>query len=286
MKTKKMDFHSKLIEIIKLVNEKIDHLVPVEQSRLSLAMRYSALSSGKRLRPFILIEIADLYNVNRDYSLRTAASIEIVHAYTLIHDDLPAMDNDDFRRGKPSCHKQFDEATAILAGDALLTLAFEILSCNNTHENAEIRCSLVKCLAENIGVLGVAGGQMYDLIYERIEAPNSYDGIVKMHWMKTARLFAASSAMGAILGGQKAEVISKFYKFGELYGLAFQLVDDLADLKQNKIISDNNVLKLISQEQTKVNVVDLIEKAKHEIEFLGASGEILAQLADDLLKEI
>ena len=280
------DFTSKLKACSVLIHDAIEDLMLKDSNRLSDAMRYSSSSVGKRLRPFILIEVADLFGVRRDNSIRAAASIEIVHCYTLIHDDLPAMDNDDYRRGNLSCHKKFDEATAILAGDALLTLAFEVLSDAKTHFDAGIRCSLINCLAQNIGVKGVAGGQMLDLIFERMNPPKDYNEINLMHWMKTARLFAASSAMGAILGGADSEKINKLYRFGELYGLAFQLADDLADLDQKKLIKNNNVLKLISTEQTKEKIKDLLSRANEELSFLNGLETNLRQLSEELIKDL
>lgn len=274
-----------LITTSEEVQQEISSLLPSSKDRLSEAMRYSALSAGKRLRPFILLATADMFEVNRSNSIRAAAAIEIVHSYSLIHDDLPAMDDDDFRRGIPSCHKKFDEATAILAGDSLLTLAFEILSDEKTHNNGEIRCLLIKTLAQNIGSTGMAGGQIYDLIYER-ESIASYDQILQMHWMKTARLFIASCLMGSILGSASLEAQQHLIKYGEFFGLAFQFIDDLEDVQQQKPLSNNNIVTLIGYEETKIAAIKLIAQAQEELVFFKENGKNLNDLAQLLLKQI
>lgn len=273
------------LEITNLVNKKIEDLLPIDNDKLSMAMRYGALSVGKRLRPFILISVADIFNVNRESSLRAAAAIEIIHSYSLIHDDLPAMDNDDFRRGLPSCHKKFDEATAILAGDALLTYAFEILSDPLTHIDANIRCNLIRILAENIGYKGIAGGQILDLDYERNILAN-YDQLLNMHWMKTARLFIASCLVGAELGSADKIFTNHLMKYGEYFGLAFQFIDDLADLTQEKPLCNNNIVKLIGENKAKVKIRELLQNAKNELIIFNDKALYLNELADQLFEEL
>lgn len=273
------------LEITNLVNKKIEDLLPIDNDKLSMAMRYGALSVGKRLRPFILISVADMFNVNRESSLRAAAAIEIIHSYSLIHDDLPAMDNDDFRRGLPSCHKKFDEATAILAGDALLTYAFEILSDPLTHIDANIRCNLIRILAENIGYKGIAGGQILDLDYERNILAN-YDQLLNMHWMKTARLFIASCLVGAELGSADKIFTNHLMKYGEYFGLAFQFIDDLADLTQEKPLCNNNIVKLIGENKAKVKIRELLQNAKNELIIFNDKALYLNELADQLFEEL
>lgn len=276
------DFDKLLIDSSRLVDHAIEALLPLQKTRLEQAMHYSALSAGKRLRPFLLLSVADMFNVERDISIRSAAVVEIIHSYSLIHDDLPAMDNDDLRRGKPSCHKKFDEATAILAGDALLTLSFEILADQQTHPNAITRCNLINILAKNIGVEGIAGGQMLDLIYEREEHAN-YEQITNMHWMKTSRLFIASCLMGAELGNASDEEKQHLVKFAEYFGLAFQFVDDLADVDFLKKLSDNNIVKLIGSEETKSIIKNLVSKAKNELDFFSHKSKSLNELAGQLI---
>ncbi len=273
-----------ITEIAELVNREISLLLPKSDNKLSQAMRYSAESPGKRLRPFILVSTADIFEVNRAHSVRAAAAIEIVHSYSLIHDDLPAMDDDDYRRGLPSCHKKFDEATAILAGDSLLTLAFEILSDDATHPDGKVRCNLIKSLAENIGVHGMAGGQMYDLIYER-EVIASYPEIFRMHWMKTARLFIASSFIGATLGYASDHNKQHLIKYAEFFGLAFQFIDDLEDFKEKKK-SNNNVVQIIGKKETKIEINNLTNQAIKELEYLSLDTKILENLAKHLLARV
>lgn len=258
-------------------------LLPKGEDRLSKAMRYSTLSMGKRLRPFMLVTTADMFKVDPLYSKRVAAVIEIIHSYSLIHDDLPAMDDDDYRRGNPSCHKKFDEATAILAGDSLLTLAFEILAEEATHPDSLIRCKLIKILAENIGYNGIAGGQMYDLLYER-EMSATYQEMLNMHWMKTARLFIASCSMGAILGGASLDDHKHLIKYAEFFGLAFQFVDDLEDISEKKELSNNNIVKLIGLEETKKEIKGLIDKARKELLNFSGNAQILDSIALQLLQ--
>ena len=270
-----------LQEIGQLVDQQISVLLPKGQDKLERAMRYSALSSGKRLRPFMLVNVADIWNVERKYSLKVAAVIEIIHSYSLIHDDLPAMDNDDFRRGMPSCHKQFDEATAILAGDSLLTLAFEILADQATHPDANIRCQLIKILAENIGSSGMAGGQIWDLLYER-EVIANYPQLVNMQWMKTAKLFMACCQMGAVMGYAPVDVQQHILKYAENFGLAFQFIDDLADLEQQKPLNNNNIVKLIGPEETIRAARKFIEAACEEISCLAEKGIYLELLVKNI----
>ncbi len=270
-----------LSEISQLVQKQISDLLPANNCKLTEAMRYSALSAGKHLRPFILISTADIFNVNRQHSLRVAASIEIIHSYSLIHDDLPAMDNDDMRRGKPSCHKQFNEATAILAGDSLLTLAFELITDPASHPNPTVRCELANILAQNIGYAGMAGGQMEDLIYEREIVP-SKDQIIKMHWMKTARLFISACIMGAKMGMATPEEIKNLSKFGENFGLAFQFADDLEDLAENKTLTNNNIVKSIGAEQTKIEISKLVKDSLNELSPFGRKAANLIDLTNHI----
>lgn len=277
-----LSINPSLLDIATLVDNKILSLLPKPIDKLSEAMHYSALSSGKRLRPFMLISTADIWQVEREYSLRVAAAIEIIHSYSLIHDDLPAMDNDDYRRGLPSCHKKFDESTAILAGDCLLTLAFEILADPKTHPDPEIRCKLITILAENIGTQGMAGGQVWDLIYEKEELSN-YSDLLRMQWMKTAKLFIACSQMGAVLGRGSSEERIRLYKYAENFGLAFQFIDDVEDLSEEDSLLNNNMVKLIGKEKTLSAVHKFIKEARQEISFFEERGQILDQLAAQLL---
>ncbi|MEZ5758486.1 MAG: polyprenyl synthetase family protein [Emcibacteraceae bacterium] len=193
------------------------------------AMRYALLAGGKRLRPFLVMKSSSLYSVNPDHALRVAVAVECVHTYSLIHDDLPAMDDDDMRRGQPSVHKKFDEATAILAGDALLTLAFEILADSKTHPDAAVRCELIGLLSKAIGAMGMVGGQMIDLKAEN--QPLTDEEIIRMQQMKTGALIVFSCEAGAILAKVADEGRHNLANYGRDIGLAFQIVDDLLDIE-------------------------------------------------------
>lgn len=205
-------------------------LTPSNPAALKLweAMRYATLSGGKRLRPFLVMQTAQLFNVSNEQALRTAAAVEMVHAYSLAHDDLPAMDDDELRRGQPTVHKKFDEGTAILAGDALQTLAFEVLANSETHPSPEVRCTLISGLANASGANGMAGGQMLDLN----AASNQWteNSIYQLQLMKTAALFSFSCESGAILGQATIEQRQLLKEFGTNLGIAFQITDDLLDV--------------------------------------------------------
>ncbi|AZO45799.1 polyprenyl synthetase family protein [Mesorhizobium sp. M7D.F.Ca.US.005.01.1.1] len=196
--------------------------------RLMAAMRHGVLNGGKRLRPFLVMESAALFSADGEAALRVAAALECVHCYSLIHDDLPAMDDDDLRRGQPTVHKAFDEATAILAGDALLTLAFDIIASEATTLPAERRAALVLALARAAGAGGMVGGQKLDL--EAEQTPPDEAGIIRLQAMKTGALIRFACEAGALIAGAAAEDRERLAEFGSAIGLAFQLADDLLDL--------------------------------------------------------
>ena len=197
------------------------------EAKLFEAMRYATLAHGKRLRPFLVLCGARLFNVPEARALRVGAAVELIHSYSLIHDDLPAMDDDDMRRGQPSCHKAFDEATAILAGDALLTLAFEVLADPATHPGADIRCTLLHRLALAAGGAGMVGGQMIDLATEH--ASPDVGTITRMQRLKTGALIEFACEAGAILGDAPESGRRALQLYAHDLGLAFQIVDDLLD---------------------------------------------------------
>lgn len=203
--------------------------------RLVAAMRHGALAGGKRLRPFLTVETARLLGVPSAQALRAGAAVELLHCYSLVHDDLPAMDDDDLRRGRPTVHKAYDEATAILAGDALLTLAFDVLADPETHESGEIRVALVRCLARASGLGGMVGGQMLDLAAEgRFEAQKramTEAEIRRLQAMKTGALLAASVEIGARLGGADAAALTALDAYGRALGATFQIADDILDVE-------------------------------------------------------
>jgi farnesyl diphosphate synthase len=202
--------------------------------RLLEAMRWSALGGGKRLRPFLVVEAAALFGASRDGALLAGCALELLHCYSLVHDDLPAMDNDDLRRGKPTVHKAFDEATAILAGDALLTLAFDIMARDGVHAEPSVRIALVRELARAAGLGGMAGGQMLDLAAEgRFEAKRALTetDIVTLQAMKTGALIRFACNAGAVLGQADAQARASIERYGAAIGQAFQIADDLLDVE-------------------------------------------------------
>jgi farnesyl diphosphate synthase len=204
-------------------------------ARLLDAMRYASLGGGKRFRPFLVVESAALLDVAREHSLMAAAALECVHCYSLAHDDLPAMDDDDLRRGRPTTHKAFDDATAILAGDGLLTFAFDILSRPQTHADAEVRLKLVSALARAAGLGGMVGGQMLDLAaegrFERSPPALGEEEVKTLQAMKTGALLRYACVAGAILGKAGATKLSALERYGAALGEAFQIADDLLDLE-------------------------------------------------------
>ena len=204
-------------------------------TRLLEAMRYSVLSGGKRLRPFLTVETARALGVEGDSALRAAAAIELVHCYSLVHDDLPTMDNDDIRRGRATTHRAFDEATAILAGDALLTLAFDVMADAPTHADGGVRASLCLGLARASGVGGMAGGQALDIGAEAAAAPLDHQAISQLQAMKTGALLRFSVEAGAMIASAAPPQRAALSRFGAAIGAAFQIADDLLDAQGDEI---------------------------------------------------
>jgi len=227
-----MALTKELERIAKLIEDRLDALLRPEpaasgQARLIEAMRYATLGGGKRLRPFLLIESARLFGVAEEDALDAGVALECVHCYSLVHDDLPSMDDDTVRRGRPTAHIAFGEATAILAGDALLTLAFGILSRPSTHRDAGVRAELIGLLAEAAGVHGMAGGQALDLAAEGQRLGPME--VAKMQAMKTGALFTFACGAGAALGRADAVARGALAAYASAFGQAFQLADDLLD---------------------------------------------------------
>ncbi|MAU62142.1 farnesyl diphosphate synthase [Parvibaculum sp.] len=214
------------------VAQMLDRLLPRPEGpegRLAEAMRYAALGGGKRFRPFLVCQSASLFGVAAESALRAAAAAECVHIYSLVHDDLPAMDDDDLRHGAPSAHREYDEATAILAGDALLTLAFDILADPQTHERARVRVELVRRLARAAGAHGMVGGQMIDLASEG----KTLDmvGITRLQQLKTGALISFCCEAGAVLGRASPEADHALHAYAHDMGLAYQIADDILDVE-------------------------------------------------------
>jgi len=212
----------------KILSQEVRDGEIVRPDRVLSAMRYGVLNGGKRLRPFLVIETARLLDAPPEPALRIAAALECIHCYSLIHDDLPAMDDDDLRRGQPTVHIAFDEATAILAGDGLLTLAFDVISSEDTALPAQLRLRLVNALSRAAGVGGMVGGQALDLMAEQ-DRPGEA-AIVQLQAMKTGALLRYACAAGAIAAGSDDLTVAHMTRFGEIIGLAFQLADDLLDV--------------------------------------------------------
>ncbi len=199
--------------------------------RLHEAMRLAVMGGGKRFRPFLVIESARLFGVADGNALRAAAALELMHCYSLVHDDLPAMDNDRLRRGRPTVWAAFDEWTAILAGDGLLTLSFEVIADERTHDCAEVRGALSAALAKSAGVSGMVGGQMHDLMADKLGEPTepTLDHIRRLQAMKTGALIRFAAEAGAILGGALPEAQNALRAYGDKLGVVFQIADDLLD---------------------------------------------------------
>ena len=256
------------------------------------AMRYSALGAGKRLRSFMVLQSACLFQVDQVYALRVAAAVEFLHAYSLIHDDLPAMDNSDLRRGKPSLHVAFDEATAILAGDALQALAFEVLSAEETHPDPTIRCKLVSALASASGASGMVAGQMIDLIGEKALLP--LDQITRLQNLKTGEMFSFSVLSGGMLSGARDNELDYLRRYADKFGLVFQMVDDLLDVEglsidvgkptgQDAIAHKATIVSVLGAKQTKHNAEILIEEAVAMLDKWGAEADVFRELARYIL---
>jgi farnesyl diphosphate synthase len=251
------------------IDQRFERLLPIPsdpRGRLVEAMRYSAMGGGKRMRPLLVVAACDLFHVDKERALRAAVAIECVHVYSLIHDDLPCMDDDETRRGKPTLHKAFDEATAVLAGDALQALAFEVLADEATHEDPYVRSELVLELARASGPNGMAGGQMMDLAAET----NTFDlpTTTRLQQLKTGALITFSVEAGAIMGKASAETRTRLKGYARDLGLAFQIADDLLDVEGESGKTGKAVRK--DAEAGKATFVSLLglERARKQAEML------------------
>lgn len=266
------------------------------EQRVVNAMQYSVMNGGKRLRPFLVYETTRLFGLNFEDSFRLAAALEMLHSYSLIHDDLPAMDNDDLRRGKPTCHKQFDEATAILAGDGLLTYAFEIISSPLTAESPTIRCELMALLANAAGAFdGMIAGQMLDLYAEKLPAVTAPEPLIKhIEEMKTGRLIRYACEAGAVLGGANKQQREALIDYSRKIGIAFQVADDILDIEGkpelvgktlNKDANQGKItfVTLYGLENAKQIAKQLIAEAQAVISAFGAKAETLQALAQYII---
>jgi farnesyl diphosphate synthase len=265
----------------------------IRPKRLVEAMRYATLGGGKRFRPFLVVESASLFGVPRQRSLMAGAALECIHCYSLVHDDLPAMDNDDLRRGRPTTHKKFDQATAILAGDSLLTLAFDIASRVETHPDPAIRVALVIALARASGLGGMAGGQMLDLAAEGRFGDSARLGLAdveELQAMKTGALLRFGCLAGAILGEAKEAERQALDRFGAIIGEAFQIADDLLDVEgdpetvgkatgKDAGAHKATTVSILGVERAKQKLFGLIAEAETTLAPFGARAGILKAAA-------
>jgi farnesyl diphosphate synthase len=275
----------------RLTDALIERLLAVpegREARVYEAMRYSALAPGKRLRPLLVLAGARLFGVARGSALQVAAAIEMVHAYSLIHDDLPAMDNSDLRRGRPTCHKEFDDATAVLAGDGLLTMAFEVLAHPDTQGDPAVRCGLVAALASAAGGAGMVGGQMIDLIAERQVL--DIGAITRLQRMKTGALIAFACEAGAILAKAVGEPRMALHAYAHDLGLAFQIADDLLDVEGSAAETGKPVgadaaagkatfVSILGVERARAQAGLLVDQAVAHLDLFEQKAELLQQVA-------
>ena len=265
------EFESLLGSYQKRINQTLEGLLPSDDSILGEAMRYSVLNGGKRLRPILVYLSSELGEANHDSIDTLAGSIELIHCYSLIHDDLPSMDDDDLRRGNPTTHKKYDEATAILAGDALQPLAFELISNLDTSDSNKI--TIVNCLANACGYSGMVGGQIKDIHSKEI---NTVQDLDIMHSQKTGRLIQASLETSGILSGLDQKDIEALNKYGEKIGLAFQIQDDIIDIESPSSISGKDQGSDINKDKiTYPSIVGLEESRTRARELASEAKEIL-----------
>ena len=286
------DLATRVTETADRVTVALDQLLPRVQgpeSRLMSAMRYAALGGGKRMRPFLVLETGRLFGVDERALLRAAAAVECIHTYSLVHDDLPCMDDDDLRRGRPTVHRAYDEATAVLAGDALLTLAFEILADPATHQDPAIRAHLISRLAAASGARGMVGGQMMDMIGQ--ELGDDIAAVTRLQRLKTGALISVSVEIGGLLGRAADDSMSALANYAHDLGLLFQITDDILDVEGDEEEAGKAVGKdadrgkatfvsLLGLDGAKDRVRYLATQARNHLGGFGARAIYLSQLVD------
>jgi farnesyl diphosphate synthase len=275
------------------IDAALDQVLPPAEgpeSRLFEAMRYAAIGGGKRLRGFLVLEGARQFGVGRTAALRVAAAVEMIHAYSLVHDDLPAMDDDDLRRGKPTAHRAFDEATAILAGDALQAHAFTVLAEEDTHSDPAVRAELVRCLSRAAGPRGMCGGQMLDMLAEQATEPLDEIAVGRLQTMKTGRLIEFAAEAGAVLGKAPAAQRHALVLYGRDLGAAFQIADDLLDATASAAETGKRTGKdaaagkatlvgLLGADRARMQAERLVAQAKDHLDSFGERAGLLRALA-------
>jgi farnesyl diphosphate synthase len=286
------NFTSRLKECAERVDTALEALLPRPhgpEARLMTAMRYSALGGGKRLRPFLTIEAGRLFDADEGTLLRAACAIECVHAYSLIHDDLPCMDDDDLRRGRPTLHRAFDEATALLAGDALLTFAFELMAEPDTHRDPQMRCLLVAGLARASGAAGMVAGQVADMAGEEIGS--DLIAVTRMNRLKTGALINFSVEAGALIGCASESDRTAMSRYAHDLGLAFQMRDDLLDAEgvvrdTGKAVGKDrdrgkvNFVTVLGADATRERIAMLADQAKRHLASFGPRARTLIETVD------
>jgi farnesyl diphosphate synthase len=285
-------FEARLKEAAERINTALDALLPRDQgpeSRLVGAIRYSALAGGKRLRPFFTLEVGRMFDADEGALLRTACAIECVHTYSLIHDDLPCMDDDDLRRGRPTLHRQYDEATALLAGDALLTFAFELLGEPATHSDPQMRCKLIVALAKAAGAVGMVAGQAADM--EGADIGSDLIAVTRMNRLKTGALINFAVDAGAMIGCASEAEKTALTRYAHDVGLTFQMVDDLLDAEgvvrdtgkavgKDKARGKVNFVTVLGADATRERIGMLASQAKSHLAIFGPRAHILLETVD------
>lgn len=277
-----IDFESELIAVAASVDTMLDNILPQPvgpEASLLDAMRYASLGGGKRIRPFLAIQSGRTFGMDEDTMLRIAAAVECIHTYSLVHDDLPCMDDDDMRHGKPSTHLEYDEATAVLVGDALLTFAFEILSDANAHPDPFVRCDLVARLAASIGFHGMVGGQMIDMLAEVSDL--EITAITRMQRMKTGALIAFACESGAVAARASLASIHALNAYAHDLGMAFQITDDILDIEGDSEVLGKTVGK--DEKAGKVTFVSVLglERARTQAGLLASQAIAHLDLFDE-----
>jgi farnesyl diphosphate synthase len=287
---------ARLRETAERINTALDGLLPKEQgseTRLLSAIRYAALGGGKRLRPFFTLEAGRIFDADEGSLLRAACAIECVHTYSLVHDDLPAMDDDDLRRGRPTLHRQYDEATAILAGDALLTFAFELMADPATHSDPQMRCKLIMALAKASGAHGMVAGQAADMAGADIGS--DLIAVTRMNRLKTGALINFAIDAGALIGGASEAEKTALSRYAHDVGLAFQMVGDLLDAEG--VVRDTGKAVAKDRDRGKVNFVTVLgagatrerlamlaSQAKQHLAVFGARARVLLDTVDFIVE--